>query len=557
MSAVLLTGAAPSEAPTATGLAGVWDTARILGDDLAGPITVTADRAELAGSRAVPMRDGGNRLYRFPGGRGELRVIDPMSKTPTTFWLQPATVTGSRYATPVLLLQLSPGVWRGYVHPLPNRIAMTLYVRQAAGGTTTAFLRDPLYNLGRRFGTMTVTAAGNALRFAGPGGEITGTVDDPNTLTMKIAPDAGVPPLTFTRRAGTQSPGISTYRRPLPTGDGWTLAAAPDVGFATAPLEELARLAAAAPTSARSRDVHAIVVARHGKLVVDDYFGRFDEATPHDTRSAGKTYADALTGAAVEAGVPLGPGTPVLPLFRRYGALANPDPRKARITLGNALSMSTGLDCDDNDDRSVANEDKMQNQTAQSDWYRVVLDARMVRDPGTKAVYCSASINLAGGAIASATHAWLPAYFAQHVAVPMQMQRYGLNLTPTGDWYLGGGAYVRPRDFLKIGQIFLDGGTWRGRRIVPRDWIERSWAAHLSLSPGDGYGYAWHVRTYQVGARIYRAYEAQGNGGQILDVLPQLDLVVMITQGNYNNYATWGPTRDAIVTRVIQAIKKR
>jgi CubicO group peptidase (beta-lactamase class C family) len=219
--------------------------------------------------------------------------------------------------------------------------------------------------------------------------------------------------------------------------------------------------------------------------------------------------------------------------------------------------MSSGLDCDDNDEHSAANEDTMQNQTVQPDWYRLVLDSRMVRDPGTKAVYCSASINLAGGAIASASHAWLPSLFARYVAMPLQMQRYALNLTPTGDWYLGGGAYVRPRDFLKIGQVFLDGGTWRGTRILPRAWIERSWSTHLELAPGDGYGFAWHIRSYAVDGFAFRAYEAQGNGGQILDVIPQLDLAVMITQGNYNNYGTWGPMRDAIVTRIIKAIPQR
>jgi CubicO group peptidase (beta-lactamase class C family) len=380
----------------------------------------------------------------------------------------------------------------------------------------------------------------------------------PGTLLRLTLPGSGLQPLTFRRRTKREAPADATYRLPRVTGDGWSIAAAPQAGLATAALKRLERFAAGtAPTSVGSPAVHAVLVARHGKLVVDDYFAHFGEATLHDTRSAGKTYADLLAGAAIEAGVPLTGDTLLRPLFAPYGALANPDPRKGRITLGDALSMATGLDCDDNDEHSAANEDNEQSQTAQPDWYRLVLDSRLVRDPGTKAVYCSASINLAGGAIAAAAHAWLPAYFAQHVAQPLQMQRYALNLTPTGQWYLGGGAYVRPRDFLKIGQVFLDGGTWHGRRILPRWWIERSWNARLALAPGDGYGYAWHVRSYTVRSSTYRAYEAQGNGGQILDVLPQLDLVVMITQGNYNNFRTWGPTRDAIVTRIINAIAGR
>jgi CubicO group peptidase (beta-lactamase class C family) len=430
---------------------------------------------------------------------------------------------------------------------------MSLYIGRGADGVVTAFLRDPLYNLGRRFNTMKLSVARNKLVFSNRGFALAGTIDDPNTITLEL-PQSGLAPIVFSRRTSDEAPADTTYRVPLPTGDGWAIGAAPDAGLAVASLEDLARFAAGAtPTAVSSPAVQGISIARYGKLVFDDYFGGFGEATLHDTRSAGKTYADVLAGAAIEAGVPMAGDTLVLPLFARYGALVNPDPRKGRITLGDALSMSTGLDCDDNDEHSVANEDNEQSQSAQPDWDRLVLDARMVRDPGTKAVYCSASINLAGGAIASATHSWLPTYFARHIAEPLQMQRYALNLTPTGDWYLGGGAYVRPRDFLKIGQLFLDGGLWHGSRILPRSWIDRSWSARLTLGAGDGYGYAWHVRSYLVDGTTYPAYEAQGNGGQILDVLPKLDLAVMISQGNYNNFATWGPTRDAIVTRIIEA----
>jgi len=536
-------------------LAGIWKTSRDLGEGLAGLVVVDGTHAELEGVRAAAEADAMGRLYCFPGRRGELRVVAPAPATmPIAFWVQPMTISGSSYATPVYLRKGQKDLWRGQIAPVANRVTMTLYVQRSTAGAVTAFLRDPLYNLGRPLQTMTVTSDGSTLSLRGPAGKLSGSILNPDTISIAIPRD-GLPSLTLTRSAEPAAQVSENYREPLPAYDGWTTARASSVGFAIAPLEDLERFAAGSrPTAVTSPAVHAVLVARHGKLVVDDYFAPFDAGSLHDTRSAGKTYADVLAGAAIEAGVPLSGNTPLLPLFARYGTLANPDPRKAKITLGNALSMATGLDCDDNDEHSAANENTVQNQTSEPDWYRLLLNVRMVRDPGTKAVYCSASINLAGGAIASATHAWLPAYFAQHVAAPLQMKRYALNLTPTGDWYLGGGAYVRPRDFLKIGQLFLNGGTWNGRRVIPRTWIEQSWNAHLAFDPGDGYGYAWHVRSYTVDGKTYRAYEAQGNGGQILDVLPRLDLTVMIAAGNYNNYKTWGPTRDAIVTRIIKAI---
>jgi len=554
-SALALVATAPAE-PSPSAIVGIWDAAHTVGNDLNGEITVTADRAELAGESATGTTEGTARVYRFAGGHGELRIIS-LGGERLGFWIQPPTVSGVAYATPVALRATASGTSVGHVEPLANRVAMTLYVQSGAGGATSAFIRDPLYNIGRRLGTMSVTANGDAFKFAAGESAITGRLGADGALTVSF-PGGDIPPLTFARRTASEPAIDTSYIIPKADGDGWLVDAAGNVALHVQRLQELTRLAAGGvPASVTSPAVHSMLVARHGKLVFERYFAWFDEGTLHDTRSAGKTYADVLAGATMLAGVNIGAQTALLPLYARYAPLANPDPRKARITLGDALSMATGLDCDDNDEHSAANEDSMQSQSAQPDWYKLVLDSRMVRDPGTKAVYCSASINLAGGAIAAAAHAWLPALFARYVAEPLQMERYALNLTPTGDWYLGGRAYVRPRDFLKIGQVFIDGGTWRGRRIVPLAWIKRSWSTHLALGPGDDYGFAWHIRSYAVGGFTYRAYEAQGNGGQILDVLPGPDIAIMLTQGNYNNFATWGRMRDALVTGVLEAIEDK
>ena len=75
----------------------------------------------------------------------------------------------------------------------------------------------------------------------------------------------------------------------------------------------------------------------------------------------------------------------------------------------------------------------------------------MVHEPGRRYAYCSASINLVGGALATATSTWLPALFDRTVARPLQFSRYYWNVDRRGEGYLGGGAYVRPRDLLKLG----------------------------------------------------------------------------------------------------------
>jgi len=567
--AIMLSNAVPTLAAgaadgSAAALAGTWQLRESAGEAPVAPITVVATGAPRAvfGGKSIAARPAGDGLvFPFGGDVGELRTPVLAADHVTAFWIAPPDFNGTPFASPVVLNRLAPGIWRGAVQPLHVPLLMTLYVQPGPAGTVHAFFREPNYNLGWTTYRITrVSLHGTTARFTlGRGDPLVARLDSARgLLTLRLPGSPFVDTVTFKRRAVTQPPIDRDTWTPLPTGDGWDIAPATSEGFSEEALMDVTRFVASkTPHAVTDPAVQSLSIARNGKLVYDAYFDGFAESTPHDTRSAGKTYADLLAGIAMAAGTPLSADTPIVSLFPYGSSLANPDPRKARITLGDALSMSTGLDCDDNDDASVANEDTMQNQIREPDWYRYTLDTRMVHDPGTRAVYCSASINLAGGAIAQATNTWLPLFFAQHVAEPLDMQGYALNLTPTGQWYLGGGAYVRPRDFLKLGQLFLDGGSWNGQRILDQSWIAQSWTPRAPLAADDGYGYAWHIRAYTVGGSTYTAYEAQGNGGQILDVIPRLALTAMITAGNYQNYRTWGPERDAIVTRIIAALPRQ
>ncbi|MBV9648308.1 MAG: serine hydrolase [Candidatus Eremiobacteraeota bacterium] len=551
-------------------LVGLWGADRVFVSLRHGEVAVrrSADvlHAKIGNEEtlATPSQDGGF-VFRFGDDGGELRTTSFRANRPEAMWIQPATITtGVRYATPVQLLRNGSNAWRGTISPKDDRLEIYLVIGRAPSGSLNAFFRDPLANVGVFDRVRSVVRRGNSIDFTTRSGRLRGTLHaNSGTLSLSLPQFAAT--LTFTRRNlqnaqgfyARRAPITTSYRKPAVENDGWDVARASAVGLDEDALATLvARLSSSKSTALSSPYLQSVTVARHGKLVLDEYFYGFDQSTLHDTRSAGKTYADLLTGVAQFRGAPIDDRTPLLSLFPQYTSLANDDPRKRMITVGNALSMSTGLDCDDNDDSSTGNEDAMQSQTVQNDWYKLVLDAKMVRNPGTKAVYCSASINLVGGAIVGATHQWLPLFFQQTVAAPLQMQRYALNLTPTGEMYLGGGAYVRPRDFMKLGQVFLDGGTWQGRRLMSADWVARSWRPILSLGANDDYGYAWHILRRAARGRLYDAYEAQGNGGQILEVLPQLDLTIMITAGNYQNYETWGPMRDDIVKSIIEAISR-
>jgi CubicO group peptidase (beta-lactamase class C family) len=192
----------------------------------------------------------------------------------------------------------------------------------------------------------------------------------------------------------------------------------------------------------------------------------------------------------------------------------------------------------------------------------------MAHDPGARYAYCSANMHLVSGALTAATGTWLPELFDRALARPLGFGEWHWLLTPTGEGYLGGGAFLRPRDLLKVGQLFLDGGTWRGRRILDESWIAESTAARIAITPettgyseeefGEYYGrgedaLAWHLGTLAIGDRKVRTYAAGGNGGQLLVVAPELDLAMVFTGGNYRQGGIWSRWPQELVGEALSA----
>jgi CubicO group peptidase (beta-lactamase class C family) len=547
-------------------VAGVWGCDVILGPELRGALVVRREdeawRASVGGFDAVGASHNGTRSFVFPGGRGELRIAAPVGNGAMEgHWIQPGgAIDTSAYATPLLLDPIGEGAWRGEVVPLDDRISMYLSLGRQDGGSLSAFLRDPLRNAGVSLPLTGATAEGSDLLLLPRQGDPIRCDVQNGTLavTLPLYPF----PLVFTRRDENSAPGFYprtpnlryAYRQPTGDKDGWQTGTLRDAGLAEEPIAEMVQTILSTQTTGLTTPyIHSLLVARYGKLVLDEYFYGFGSEQPHDMRSASKTLAGTLAGIAMDQGAPLSVNTPVRSLFPQYGTAG--DPRKEQITIGHLLTMTSGLACNDYDDDSPGNEDTMQSQGEQPDWYRFTLDLPMSYEPGEHAAYCSGGMNLVGGAISSATGAWLPDFFREYLAGPLDFGRYHLQLTPTGNLYLGGGSYLRPRDFLKLGQAYLDGGRWHDRQVVSAEWVERSLRHHSTMPGPDEYGYGWHLNTYTAGGRGYRVAEAAGNGGQIMGIIPELGIAYMFTGGNYGNFPTWNGFRKLISDYLIPAVQ--
>lgn len=541
-------------------LVGLWGADRVLGPELRGELLLrrAGDHwvGALAGAEATAAVSGDSIRLGFPAGAGEFRgrsVPDGVRG----FWLQPAlTTAGYRYATPVVLVAAGVGIWRGMVAPLEDRITLYLLIRRAADGTLTGSFHNPDMRWNGGLAAFRVRRDGDAIELADPSSGQVRFRQAYDSAQRRITMDFGVPFSLEPRDSAAAigflpRPSAAPYRYRLPAArsDGWAPSAPERVGMDLGPLKELVdSILATDPTADGAPLVHSILVARHGRLVLEEYFHGYSADRTHDLRSASKTVASILAGIAMDQSP--APFTPATPVYPYLGASAD-DPRKGKITVGHLLTHATGLACDDNDAASPGNEDRLQRQRRQPDWFRFVLDLPVAVDPGSRYAYCSGTLNLTGAVIRRATGSWLPAFFDQRLARPLGIDRYHVNLMPDGEGYSGGGLRLRPRDLLKLGQLYLDGGRWQGRRVVSERWVRQSTAHQIATADGGSDGFGWHRFELQWNGRTYQEYEASGNGGQLVIVVPELDLVAVFTAGNYNQYRVWRRFREQLVPRYL------
>ena len=565
---VLLVLSVTTRASEPSDIIGLWGNETVSGPLLSGDLTIDGRQepwqVSVAGVSATVEHDGDVVTFAMPGGQGHFRGRLADGKIDGTWIQPPGQGLASAYATPLVLVRGEGQVWMAQLHPLQDRITQYLRVWRAEDGSLKAFLVNPEYNLGRGI-TYDVNLDGDTVVLKDPkrtGWALNGRMDaDSGQLRIDWQ---GIGVFAFTRRdrddaigyyASTPAGSQNAYRVPVPAGDGWTTASLGDVGLQVAPMLRLQQQIESSDTPGPGATmVHGLLVARHGKLVFETYLRGFSRDQAHDTRSAGKSFASLLVGMAINHGANVSAKTPVLTMFPSGRPIKHLDTGKRAMTVGDLMSMRSGLACDDNDSESPGGEEAMQRQHDERDWYRYTLNLPMTQAPGAnKAVYCSAGINLLGGVVRKATGRRLTDLFQDWIAGPMQMRGYHLNLMPDDDAYLAGGLRMRPRDMLKLGQLYLNGGIWNGRRLIDQHWIDDSVTRHATFGPNHDYGYGWHLHAFRVDGHDYRGYSAEGNGGQFVIVVPELDLVVAITAGNYGQFSVWYPLQELVTKYVIPA----
>ena len=319
--------------------------------------------------------------------------------------------------------------------------------------------------------------------------------------------------------------------------DGWRIGSLAGQGLdADAIAECLARI-----RYGEYKNLHSFLIARRGILVLEEYFAGtdgwrghvvFDKDQLHDTRSVSKSVTSALVGIAIDKGFIDSVDVPMHQFFPDHSAHITEE--KKQITLRHLLTMTSGFRWDQSgahksEPGSPNSEAQMENSY---DFIGYVLSADMSDEPGRRFNYNSGCAILLAGVIKKVSGLHADAFANEYLFGTLGIRRSDWWRTKTGLPQTHAGLRLRPRGLAKIGQLYLDRGVWNGVEVLPAEWIEES------VSPQFGnerYGFGWWLDRFSVAGHPVKTFVAEGNGGQFLFVIPDVEMVIVFTGGNYGS----------------------
>ncbi len=297
-------------------------------------------------------------------------------------------------------------------------------------------------------------------------------------------------------------------------------------------------LASAVDALAAMPGVETVGVERDGEVLA----ARGGNA-PHNVKSLSKSLLSAVVGIALHEGLFSGleePLSQLLPDAYDWAAA----PAKGRITLGQLLTMTAGLE--------PTSGDAYGSWVSSPSWVAAALSRPLVAPPGTRFLYSTGNTHLLSAALTRASGVSTRAYATDRLLGPLGLRVVAWQRDPEGIYFGGNNLSLRPQDLLALGRLYLDRGRVGTRQLVPASWIAASTTAHSEGWPDryGAYGYLWWVRPNG-------AFMAVGYGGQYLYVAPAERAVVVVTSTLESKGADWDRRLLAVVEeRLLPAVAR-
>lgn len=263
--------------------------------------------------------------------------------------------------------------------------------------------------------------------------------------------------------------------------------------------------------------LHSVIIARDGEVVAEQVYRGPSLDTPVNIKSASKSVLAALAGIAIGQGLIEGPDQPISDfLGDRFPS--NPDPRLATVTVGHLLSMQAGIGSTSGGNYGA--------WVSSPNWVRYALARPFEAEPGGRMIYSSGTSHLLSAVLTKAADRSTHASAVEWLGQPLDIAIPQWPADPQGIYFGGNDMLMSPRGLLSFGELYRNDGMHEGQRVLPEGWVEASWNGRgTSRWSGNPYGYGWWIKT--VGNRP--VYFAWGYGGQMVFVVPSLDMTVVMT----------------------------
>jgi CubicO group peptidase (beta-lactamase class C family) len=284
-----------------------------------------------------------------------------------------------------------------------------------------------------------------------------------------------------------------------------------------APRADAARIAEILAAAAATPDLRTLIVAQGGEAVVSRVLRGPGLDAPANVKSASKTVLAMLAGIAISRGVLQGLDQPVAPLLP--GRIPpEADPRVREITIGHLVSMRAGLESTSGRNYGAF--------VGSRDWVRYVLSRPMVDQPGGRMIYSTGSSHLLAAALVRVARRPLRDLAQDWLFGPLGFRVPEWSRDPQGVHFGGNEMALSPRALLAFGECCRNGGRHAGRQLIPADFLRQSLVpVGQSAFSGQLYGLGWWIAE----ARGQPVYFAWGYGGQMVYLLPGLELTVVMT----------------------------
>jgi CubicO group peptidase (beta-lactamase class C family) len=335
-------------------------------------------------------------------------------------------------------------------------------------------------------------------------------------------------------------------------------AAADQSSIASDPAPTLAAMDAAIRAGTFSQ-ITSVIVARRGQIIHEQYFDTGGSDALRNTRSVTKTVTAMLVGAAISRGRLPGVKEPVMHWFKEMAPVANPDPRKDAITIEDFLTMSSLLECDDQNQFSRGNEERMY---LIEDWVRFTLNLPIKGFPawtskpadsphGRAFSYCTAGVATVGALLERATGQRLDKFAHETLFGPLEIKGERWQYAPTGFAQGGGGLELRSRDLLALGELMRNQGRHDGAQVLPAAWVKAMMTPHANVDDSRGdYGYLTWLPALKAAGQTFAAAGMYGNGGNKVLIIPTLEMTIVVTATNFGVRNANGLT-ERLVTEYI------